>query len=52
MKINTFGEQKNRMVTCTPSTAFFGQKRSAPEYQFINFDFEQVKRDYEKITSI
>lgn len=31
--------------------AFFGQKRPAPEYQFINYDLEQVKEDYEKIDS-
>lgn len=29
--------------------AYFGQKRPAPEYQYINYDIELVKNEYERI---
>ena len=29
--------------------AFFGQRKPAPEYQYINYDLELVKKEYERI---
>ena len=37
---------KRRLVT-----ALFGHKSPAPEYEYINYDLELVKADYERIDS-
>ena len=33
------------------SMVFFGQRKPTPEYQYINYDLELVKKDYERIDS-
>ena len=33
------------------NTSSYGTRKTAPEFRYINYDMEQVRKDYEKIDS-
>ena len=33
------------------SSGFYQSRKTAPEYQYINYDLELIKKEYEKIDS-
>ena len=52
-QLNRRKEELDQMRKLQPkvrlSTGLYSQKKTAPEYQYINYDLEQVQKDYDVI---
>ncbi len=45
----TLDSMRKRQAKTRVSSGFFGTRKTAPEFQYINYDLDAVNKDYERI---
>ena len=46
---NILDRMRKQLPKTRLNTATYSSRKSAPEYQYVNYDIEQVKKDYDRI---